>query len=345
MKTAVIVLSYNASKRIRLCLDSLIKQTYTGDYTVVVVDNASSDATAEIIKNEYNNKVFLIQNKKNFGFAGGNNIGMDWAYKNGYDAVILLNDDTKVRDTWLGELIATAEQNNNIGLVQSKILFADEAYRVNTIGNPLHFLGFSWSGGYKKLSSEFQVDLDIPLASGASVLIKRSVIERVGYLDDKLFMYHEDVDYSWRARLAGFDIKLSAQSIVFHDHKFSIGGKKFYYSERNRILVFLSHYKLFTILLLLPAFIGTEILMIVYAFVHGWGLWKVKSYLSIIMMLPHMLKKRSLDKKYRVIKDRDIINIQTYKLDFEDVNNILLKAIYNPLAWVYFKVLQFIVKW
>lgn len=127
MKTAVIVLSYNASKRIRLCLDSLIKQTYTGDYTVVVVDNASSDATAEIIKNEYNNKVFLIQNKKNFGFAGGNNIGMDWAYKNGYDAVILLNDDTKVRDTWLGELIATAEQNNNIGLVQSKILFADEA--------------------------------------------------------------------------------------------------------------------------------------------------------------------------------------------------------------------------
>jgi len=345
MKIAIIVVSYNAAQRIKLCLNSLLSQNYTGNYQVVVIDNASADGTADIIAQNYAEKVLLTRNTKNYGFAGGNNIGMHWAYQNGYDAVILINDDTRVRDNWLYELVAVAESNSNIGLVQSKILFSDEAFRVNTVGNPFHFLGFSWSGGYKHLSSEFQENKSIPLASGASVFIKRAVINQIGYLDDKLFMYHEDVDYSWRARLAGFDIWLAVNSVVFHDHKFSIGGKKFYFSERNRVVVLLSHYKLLTLLLILPALVATEFLLLVYAFVMGWGMWKLKSWFGVIYMTLHIFQKRSLIRKIRVQNDKAILKIQTSILDFEDINNPLLKYIYNPVSWVYFQVLKFIIRW
>ncbi len=344
MNIVVVVLSYNAAKRIRPCLDSLLSQSYEHQYSVLVVDNASTDGTADIVAQEYS-QVSLIRNKKNYGFAGGNNIGMHEAFRNNYDSIVLINDDTKVRDNWLKELVLVANSSESIGLVQSKLLFADEAYRVNTVGNPLHFLGFSWSGGYKHLSSEFQSNKSIPIASGASVLIKRSVIEKIGYLDEKLFMYSEDVDYSWRARLAGFDIWLAADSVVFHDHKFSIGGKKFYYSERNRLVVLLSNYKPLTLLLVLPALLATEFMMLIYAFVSGWGMWKLKSWLGVLTMTFHILKKRIQVKELRKLGDKNILNIQTAKLDFEDVNNPLIRYIYNPISWIYFRVLKFIVKW
>lgn len=342
-KVAVIILTWNSRQHLPQCLATVTKQIYPpGHFRVVVVDNASADGSADWVAQNYP-RVVLLRNQFNLGYAGGNNVGLKWAYDNGFDAAVVLNDDMKVRDTWLKELVKVAYQAPMIGLVQSKILFMQEEYRVNSVGNPLHPLGFSWSGGYKKLSSEFPNSQSIPLASGACLLIKRAVIERIGYLDERMFLYAEDVDFSWRARLAGFDIWLAAASVVWHDHHFSIGGKKFFYSERNRLLNYFAHYRLWTLLVLLPAFLLTEFLLLVYAFAGGWGWYKLKSYFSFLGMFGHLLAKRQQDKKIRLISDRELFAQLTFSLDFEEVNNILIKIFYNKIFGWYFYLAKYIV--
>jgi len=342
-KIAVIVLTWNSRQHLAALMSSLARQTYPEDhYDVVVVDNASTDGSSAWIEKHYP-KVFLLKNSKNLGYAGGNNVGLKFAYDKGYDYFVVLNDDMRVADNWLAELVKVADNNMYAGIVQSKILFMQEEFRVNSAGNPLHPLGFSWSGGYKQLSSSFLVNKQITLASGACLLIKREVIERIGYFDEVMFLYSEDVDFSWRARLAGFDIWLAADSKVFHDHSFFIGGEKFFWSERNRLLNYFSHLRLWTLFLFTPAFILTEVLMIGYAFLLGWGSYKIKSYLSLAGKIPYIFKKRRQTRRIRQISDREMLKFMTYKLDFEDVNNFLLKYIYNTFSLFYFKIVSFFI--
>jgi GT2 family glycosyltransferase len=246
---------------------------------------------------------------------------------------------------WLKQLVKVASEKEDGGLIQSKIIFSQERYRINSVGNPLHYLGFSWSGGYKELSSRFQRVEKITVASGASVLIKAEVLRVVGFLDDRFFMYHEDLDLSWRAELAGFNIYLSPDSKAYHKYSFSFGTKKFYYFERNRWLVFFSNYRLGTILLLLPAFILTDLAMLIYALFTGWFRFKVSSYFGFFLLIPHLLKRRIDNGKIRQRTDREIFNLMVSELDFDDVNNFLIKRLYNPFAKVYFKVIKSLITW
>ena len=116
-KIAVIILSWNSLGHLPKCLDTVIKQNYPSDhFDVVVVDNGSSDGSPEWVLENYPN-VHLIRNQENLGYAGGNNIGLAWAYENNHDAAVILNDDMKVRDSWLAELVKVAFGSDKIGLV------------------------------------------------------------------------------------------------------------------------------------------------------------------------------------------------------------------------------------
>lgn len=342
-KVAVIILTWNSRSYLPALLASVFQQTYSADFfDVIVVDNASHDGTVPWIKEHYP-QVKLLVNDKNLGYAGGNNVGIKYAWQAGYEYFVILNHDMEVADNWLAELVQLADKNLFAGIVQSKILFMQEKFRVNSAGNPLHPLAFSWSGGYKKLSSDFTVDRPIALASGACLLIKRQVVERIGFFDEVMYLYSEDVDFSWRARLAGFDIWLAAGSKVFHDHNFSLGGKKFFWSERNRLLNYFSHYRIWTLLVFSPVFVLTELLMILYAFLTGWFTWKAKSYFSVLVKLPYVLKKRRQTSSIRQLSDREMLNFMTYKLDFEEMNNFLLKYLYNTFSVIYFKIASFFI--
>lgn len=341
-KIAVIILTWNSRQHLSVCLSSVFKQTLPReDYDVIVVDNASADGSADLVEEGYPQAV-LIRNNANYGYAGGNNIGLKYAYENNYQYFVVLNDDMKVADNWLAELVKLADSRNDIAIIQSKILFMQKEYRVNTVGNPLHPLAFSWSGGYKELSSNFLNNTPIAVASGACFLVKREVIQVIGYLEEAMFMYHEDLDFSWRARLAGFDIWLAAESKVYHDHNFSIGGKKFFFSERNRLIAYFSNFKIWTLLVFAPIFVITEIGMIFYSFYFGWGWLKLKSYLSFTAQIPRILEKRKQASLIRKISDRQIFKIMTLRLDFEDVNNFFISYLYNPLSFIYFKVASLI---
>ncbi len=341
-KVAVIILTYNNEDEIFPCLQSVLRQSYQGEFQVVVVDNNSTDKTVEIVQKF--DRVHLIKLDKNLGYAGGNNIGIEWAYKEGFDYFVVLNPDMEVDIDWLKQIIATTERVENPGLVQSKVLFWHEPYRVNTAGNPLHFLGFSWSGGYKKLSSQFLSVQEIPVASGSACLLTRQLVDKVGLFDDYYFMYHEDVDLSVRSYLAGFKNYLAPDAKVWHKYSFSFGTKKFYYSERNRLIMLFSCYKLLTLIAVLPMFIVTEISLVLYALFTGWIKWKIKSYGGFLRAWFHIWRKRRQIDRIRQLSDADLLSIMTSKLKFAEVDGPFLLA-YSWLANIYFKFLRIIVKW
>lgn len=335
MKSVVIIiLTFNNEAEIEPCLNSVFKQNHDGHFEVLVVDNSSSDDTVTIVETKYD-KVKLIKNSRNNGYAGGNNLGLKQAWEKDFDYSVLLNPDTEVEENWLKNLVKVAEAED-VGIVQSQVLFYSEKYLVNSIGNPLHFLGFSWSGGYKTVTNSQLKVKEIALASGSSMLIKRAVLEKVGLFDERLFMYHEDVDLCWRARLAGWKIMLAPASKVYHKYSFSFGSKKFFYVERNRLVIFFSNYHLLSIILLLPIFLLTEVAMLVYSIFTGWFRYKFLSWLAFLFMLPHVIKKRREVKRLRTISDKQMIKSMSVALKFSDVDSLLLRYLYNPLSTLYF---------
>jgi len=340
---AIIIVTYNNRLQIVDCLRSVRAQKYDGNFNIVVVDNNSADNTVAIVQKEFP-EVHLLKNK-NTGYAGGNNRGIAWSIAQGIEYIVFLNPDMEVEVDWLAQLVSFANTHEDAALIQAKVLFYTEKYRVNSVGNPLHFAGFSWSGGFKELSSRYLETKIIPMVSGSSFLIRTNVLQKIGWFDEKLFMYHEDVDLSWRARLAGFEIYLAPLAKAFHKYTFSFGTKKFYYAERNRLVVLWSNYRVLTLLLLTPFLLVTEIAMLLYAFFTGWFKYKLLSWLGFIIMIPHIIKSRWRVGRMRQISDKQMMKYMSSDLDFEALKSPFITYLYNPFARVYFFILKALIHW
>src|SRR5437899_5460565 len=130
---SIIILNYNAKDFIENCIRSILESEYTREkMEIILVDNASSDKSVEIVRNKFP-PVKIVQNKSNLGFCEGNNVGMRTAEG---EILVILNPDVKVEKNWLIELIKVFEQNNNAGLVRSKLLYSDGT--IQNIGFKLH---------------------------------------------------------------------------------------------------------------------------------------------------------------------------------------------------------------
>ena len=275
-KTFVIIVNYNSRKFIQPCLESLKKQSFR-DFRLVVVDNASSDDSLKIIKQLTSSRVkgldnslinnSLIKNKSNVGFPAAANQGIKYALKNGAEYIILLGFDTRPDKNWLRELVNQAKKLTKAGIVQSKILLFPSG-QVQSLGNRISWLGF----GYP--SAQPQKNLDY--ASGTSMLIKKEVFEKIGFLDEKL-MFMEDLDFGWRARRAGFEIRFADNSVVGHQYEFLRYSQKYYYLERARKLVLLKNLGWGKLLLRLPLLAAAEIAIWGHSFLKGWFKDKIRA--------------------------------------------------------------------
>jgi len=160
----------------------------------------------------------LIRNDGNFGYSGGNNVGIRYASEKGADHIWLLNNDTLVLKNTLRELVHGMESGEALGLVGSVIYFADESSKIQTFG-----------GG--KIGPLLGVDRFvrspgvIHYVSGTSLFIKREVIEQIGLLDDKFFFYWEDVDFSRRALKGGWKLDVAGNAYVYHKFSASVEGQ------------------------------------------------------------------------------------------------------------------------
>lgn len=260
-KIAIIILNYNGKndtlellnslKKLRTCLPT--GKTTNYELRTIVVDNASSDGSVSAIKQQFSD-IDIVQTGLNKGFAGGFNKGIDYANIWGADYFLLLNNDILIKDEdLLVELVKTAELDSNIGLVSPKIYFAPgfefykERYKKEDKGKVIWFAGgkFDWNNigsihrGIDEVDEGRYNDIEEEeIISGACVLVKREVFERVGGFNEKFFLYFEDSDFIKRGRDAGFKTFYNGKVSVLHKVSRSTGlGSTLtdYFHTRNRL--------------------------------------------------------------------------------------------------------------
>jgi len=349
MKVYIIIVTYNAQDYLKDCLGSVFSFLPKEQaVNVVVVDNNSSDGTIDFIKENYP-QIKLIENKKNLGFAGGNNLGMKYAIDRGADYIYLLNQDTIVEEGWLDKVLSLAESDSQAGAVQSLLMLWPEKERINSWGNEIYFLGLGFAGGYRKLNHKKNKleKKEIAYPSGAAVLLRVNILKEIGLFNSEFFMYHEDLDLGWRMNLAGYKILLAPESIVYHKYEFSRSIKKYYFMERNRFWVLLQNYKWLTLILFLPALIVMNLGLLFSAAKGGWLREEFKAYKYYFngRVWKNLLDNRKIVQDKRKVKDREILKLFTGKIDFQEVNSLIVNFILNPIFNLYFKLIRLIIWW
>ncbi|MBL7191106.1 glycosyltransferase family 2 protein [bacterium] len=212
----IIVLNFNRCDDTLQCLESLVELDYP-NFRVTLTDNGSTDGTVSAVRMKYP-KVNIIALKENLRFAGGNNTAMKRALKEGFDYVLLLNNDTIADDDFLKYMVQAAELSPKIGMVCPKIYYHVPPDVIWFAGGKIN-LNFAYArhiGIGKKDSGQFNSAGITGWLSGACLLIKREVIDKVGFLDDGFFLYSEDMDYSLRVRKAGYELYYQPKAFIWH---------------------------------------------------------------------------------------------------------------------------------
>ena len=240
---AIVVLSWNGREDTLACLRSLTEVDWPA-LDVICVDNGSADGSASAVREQFRD-VTVIENGSNLGYAGGNNVGIRAALERGAGWVLLLNNDATLAPDAIRELDAVAGTRPRAGILGGKVLFADPPDLVWFAGQRFNTaLGYSGRPrGYRKPDGERYGRVEaVDRVVGACMAVSRELTEAIGLLDEDLFAYVEDVDWSLRAREAGFEVLLVPRARAWHRVAASSGGAtastpSFYYGVRNTIVV------------------------------------------------------------------------------------------------------------
>lgn len=240
-RVGIIVLNYNGEDCLLACLRSLDQVSYTNK-EIIVVDNGSSDNSLSQAKKQFKQCVF-IENKENTGFSKGMNRGMKQALLDGAQYCFLFNYDAEIEQNALSLLVSAGEKYPLSGLLspviyekkQGKIWFAK--------GKVL----FSRMRAVHTKPSMKEKNRDVypsDFLTGCALLIKKELIEKIGFLDERFFLYYEDVDYSFRAREAGFERLVVSGARAYHSEKSRKNPQKVYFLVLSGLLFFQKHARL-----------------------------------------------------------------------------------------------------
>jgi GT2 family glycosyltransferase len=278
------------------------------------------------------------------------NFGASAAIEDGANRLVFVNLDVKFDKDWLMELNNAMDKQQDCAMVQSKILLfnAENKRIINTIGNQIHYLGFGQTVGYKQPDCEIAELSEIKgYASGVSFMIKSEIFKRVGGYDEEYFMYHDDIELSYKTRLLKQKIYLAPKSIIYHKYEFSRSIKMLYYMERNRFLFIFQFYKLPTIVLLLPMIFCLEVGMHFYAVIGHWFRVKLNAdfYFWRISTWRKIMLKRKFIKTFRKTNDKEMFRSFNSQIQFAEIENSVLKYLGNPLMKIFAKFAKMIIFW
>jgi len=225
VELSIVIVSWNVKEDLARCLGSIEQYPCSRRFEVIVVDNASEDGSAEMVRRDFG-QVKLIQNGENRGFAAANNLGIKQSQGR---YVLLLNPDTSVHAGALDTLVGFLDENQDVGICGPRLLNEDgstqpSVRRFPTLPGILHCFTifrfipvFRWH--YRRwMMRDFKYDRqrDVDQVMGAALLVRRSVLDELGGMDEAFFMYYEEVDLCYRAKQAGWRIVFLPEAVITH---------------------------------------------------------------------------------------------------------------------------------
>jgi GT2 family glycosyltransferase len=300
LKCAVVIVNYNSGHLLLAALQGLSQQLRVPD-KVIVVDNASEDASAVEAQQHYPEYSFLLL-ESNTGFSSANNLAISELA--GFDYVALLNPDAIPAPNWLNSLLDTAKQLPEYGSFSSRMLCADDPALLDGAGDVYHISGLVWRRFYRKSAMHFgakEEDVFSPCAGAA--LYRLDAIKSVGLLDEDFFCYVEDVDLGFRLQLAGYPCRYVPDATVVHvgsaitglNSPFSI-----YHGHRNLVWTYVKNMPGVLFYLFLPVHILLNLLSLGFFGVKGdWDSIKRAKW-DALKRLPFIWRKRRDIQKERV---------------------------------------------
>jgi GT2 family glycosyltransferase len=247
-KLAIVIINWNSYEVTHTTILSLHNTSFK-EYDIILIDNHSTDGSLEKLATNFKD-ITILKSNENLGFAGGNNIGIQYAIDHGYKYTMLLNNDVEVESNFLEPLIEQLEGNSQIGAVQSLIYFHHDRNLVWNAGSTFNaFLGICSTPDYNKKDPQHLLRLKekkIDWITGCAFMVRTELLAQIGGLNHQFFIYYEDVDLSFRIKEAGYQLAYVPKSVIYHiagvSHKSKektkegfISPKVHYLNSRNRI--------------------------------------------------------------------------------------------------------------
>jgi GT2 family glycosyltransferase len=240
-KVFIITLNWNGKDDTLECLASLKKVDYP-NYVIVVVDNGSIDGSASAIRAQFP-EVTIIENRKNLGYAKGFNTGLQYAYEQGADYFLILNNDTVVDPPALSELVKAAQGREKLGFVTGKVYWYAKPELLQSVGrfsDPDKLIG-GLVGSEEVDHGQYNKEQEYDFVDDVFLLVRREVYKTVGGYDSHFFLYYEETDWCARVRKAGYSILFTPKARIWH--KGNVGSTsiplsplRHYYLTRNEIV-------------------------------------------------------------------------------------------------------------
>ncbi len=301
-----IVLNYQGRGLVEDAVASLLEQDLPG-LEVMVVDNGSTDGSAEDVERRFGERVRLLRAGRNLGFGAGNNLALRQARGR---HLILLNNDAVAAPSFARELVAAAEADPAVGMVAAKVLEHDRRGVIDSVGHLLYPDGLNRGRGRLEADhGQYDGCRSALFPSGAAALYTRRMLDDVGLFDERLFLYGDDADLGLRGRLAGWACALAPRAVAYHHYSRSTGAYsslKAFHVERNRVLLL---FKLFPASLVLasPAWTAVRLSLQAFGALTGRGAagrlasetgvphlvgLVLRAYVSALRALPGVLRER-----------------------------------------------------
>ncbi len=301
MSISAVVVAYGTGPALTRCLDSLAEEVDE----VVIVDNAGGGP--EIDDARKRDGVRVVAPGENLGFAAGANLGAREATG---ETLAFLNPDTVVAPGAIRQLDQCLA-DPSIGIAMARLRLLDQPELLNSRGTEVHVSGVGWAGGYGEPAESLDALRDVAAPSGAAMAVRAETFQRLGGFADELFMYLEDLELGWRARLAGLRVVVDPEADVYHEYEFGRHSKKSYYVERNRLVFCLTGYSTKLLLLLAPVLLATELGMIGLALKEGWVRDKLAGWGWCLGNAGVIRRRRQSTQALRAVSDRELAGFLT----------------------------------
>ena len=319
---SAVVVSFSDPAATRAAVESLLDQS-SRVLEVLLIDNHPDGRLGRsLAQDPLDSRTRLIHSGENLGYTEACNRAAAQARGTW---LFFLNPDARADPDCVAELLSAADERTAV--IGAQVLLPDG--RTNAGDNPLHVTGVSWAGRYGE-PRETGPPRTVAAVSGAALLARAEPFAELGGLCARFFLYQDDTDLCWRARLAGWTVRFCPAAVVWHDYEFEKGNEKWYWLERNRLWSVLANYAGLTLLLLSPVLAGAEVAIAALAIRQGWFGTLRRAWLSILRELPSLRRWRHQVQRTRQVPDSSLMEAMQGRFETPLLDSLATRRV-NPL--------------